>query len=344
MIASKATYLRVGLLLTAGLAAAIGLVLFLSRGEVRDGWKFESYFRESVQGLDVGAPVKFRGVTLGQVTDIGLVGALYPDAVSALPSQGADQSSFQLVVVRYTVDPKRTGRISDADRARVGELGLRSRLATQGITGLAYIELDFVNPTKFPIESVPWKPRDDVIPSMPSTIAQVQDAAQALLAKLQAVDFVMLTGGIQTVLNDLHAQLAGGELHDTFAEAKLLLRGLNATVEQANLPAVAADLKATSASVRKLLEGKQTTEMIRSASLAADRFAEAARKLPPLIDTLQTAVRRADNGVGDLQHDIAPVLRDARAAAANLRETTETLRRYPTSVLLGAPPPRESGR
>lgn len=344
MIANKSTYLRVGLLLAAGVAAAIGLVVFLSRGQVRDGWKIESYFRESVQGLDVGAQVKFRGVTLGQVTEIGLVSAVYPDAASADPANIARTSSYQLVVVRYTVDPKKAGVVPNPDTRTAGDVGLRARLASQGITGLAYIELDFVNPAQFPSEAVPWSPRDTVIPSMPSTIAQVQDAAQALLAKLQTVDVVRLTTVVQSVLDDLHNQLTGGDLRSTLTEAQNLLRTLRATVEQANLPALAADLKATSASVRNLVDGKQTRAMVGSAGQASDRLAEAARRLPALINSLDAAVKRADNGVGDLRQDLEPLMRDARAAAANLRETSETLRRNPSSVLFGAPPPRETSR
>lgn len=340
MTVDKSTFLRVGLLLVGGTVATIALVFFLNKDQVRDGLQFETYFRESVQGLDVGGQVKFRGVTLGQVTGIGLVSAMYPEAISSESS--LNQRSYQLVVVRFTVDPKKIGPSRDPRLA--AEQGLRARLASQGLTGLAYIELDFVDPTKFPVETVPWTPRQDVIPSMPSTIAQVQDAAQLLMGRLQNVDVEKLTTGVQLVLDDLHRQLTGGDTHATLVEAQSLLRVLRVSVEQANLPALAADLRASSTAVRNLVDGKQTREMIGSATLAADRMAAAANRLPALIQGLEAAVRRADDGVGDLRQDLAPLLRDARATAANLRETSEQLRRNPSGVLLGAPPPREVGR
>ncbi len=337
-MANKAIYLRVGLLLTVGIAAAIGLVLFLSRNQVRNGWNFESYFRESVQGLEVGAPVKFRGVTLGQVSTIALVSAEYPESMPNAQFGAA----YQMVVVRFTVDPKKAGKVPEPERAI--EIGLRARLASQGLTGLAYIELDFVNPRQFPAEKVPWTPVDDYIPSMPSTFAQVQDAAQSLLAKLQSVDFGRLAAGVQTLLDDLHTQLSDGDVHVTLAEAQALLKTLRVNLEQANLPAVAAELQATSGAVRGLVQGKQVNDLMSSATQAADRFAEAARRLPQLVNSLEATVKRADNGVGDLQRELDPILRDARTAVLNLRETTETLRRYPSSILLGAPPPRDNQR
>ena len=54
---------------------------------------------------------------------------------------------------------------------------------------------------------MPWTPDYDVIPSVPSTLAQVQDAAQNLLAKINAVDFAGLSRSVQAVLDDAHTLL-----------------------------------------------------------------------------------------------------------------------------------------
>ena len=104
----------------AGIAAAVALVLFLGRDRVSDGVRYETYFRESVQGLDVGAPVKFRGVTLGQVTEIGLVTTAY----MADQAVDARRPEARMVVVRWVIDPKRMGRVPD--QATAIDLGLRA--------------------------------------------------------------------------------------------------------------------------------------------------------------------------------------------------------------------------
>lgn len=323
---SRAVYVRVGAMLVAGICVAIGLILFLSRGEVREGWKFESYFRESVQGLEVGATVKLRGVTVGQVTDIALVTATYP---KQLPADTTDPS-YRMVVVRLTVDPKKVGPIQKLDQLVAD--GLRTRLASQGITGLSYIELDFVDPVQFPVEIVPWSPRDAYLPSMPSTIARVQDAAEAFVAKLQTVDFGKLSASAQIVLDDMHGQFTTGDAHAALAEAQGLMQDLRAMIAASNVPAIGAELQASAAALRGLAEGPETKTMIRAATLAAQR-------LQPALAALQTAVQHADSGIGDFQQDFAAILRDLRLVMANLRETSETLRRNPSAVLLGAPPP-----
>jgi paraquat-inducible protein B len=330
----RGSYLRVGLLIVIGIVGIVGFAVYLGGSRITDGARYETYFRESVQGLDVGAPVKYRGVTLGQVTAIGLVSAIY------MRDQPPDlrRATARLVYVRFLIDPSRVGRLpNEGDAVR---LGLRTRLASQGLTGLAYVEIDFADPAKFPVQDVPWTPQFTYLPSMPSTISQVQDAAQALLAKVNGVDLEHLSGSLQAVLDDVHGQLTTGDAHALLSEAAGLLGTLRTAVDKADLPGVASDLRTTLVAVRNTAGGKETRDLLAAATRATDRLSDAAAKLPALVAALQATVQRANNGTADIQADLVPVLRDARTAVQNLRDTTETLRRYPASVLLGAPPPR----
>jgi ABC-type transporter Mla subunit MlaD len=338
MSMARSTYLRVGLLVVVGAAVAIGLAMFLGGNRIHNGRVFESYFQESVQGLELGAPVKYRGVTLGRVTEIGLAATLY------FPNEPEDvrRPTYRLVYVRYIIDLSRIGQLTALENAV--HAGLRARLATQGITGLAYIELDFADPEKFPASTLPWTPQYGVIPTVPSTLAQVQDAAQALLTRISAVDITALSKAAQVVLDDMHTQLTTGDAHQALANSAALAETARVAVERADLPALSAELRGTAADLRRVVNGPQGRETMAAIARAADRVATAAARLPALVATLEAVARRAGNGLADLQSDVAPVLRDARAAAANLRDTTEQLRRYPAGVLLGGPPPKEEGK
>jgi paraquat-inducible protein B len=326
-------YLRVGLLIVGGIALLFGLIWFLGGGEISHGSLYESYFSESVQGLEVGATVKYRGVTIGRVTAVGLVSAEYGEDASL----DRERNIYRLVFVRYVVDTKRIGRMPDTQTAVA--LGLRARLASQGITGLSYLELDFVDPSRYPALNVPWTPKAEYIPSMPSTFSQVQDAAQQVLARLNRVDFDALVAQLTGVLTDLRSELTTGDVHNTLAEAATLLRTTTETVRAADLPGLTADLKRTSGSLRDTLQGEQMQKLIANASLAAERLASAEIRLPALIASLQATAQRAGNGTADLQQGLIPLLRDMQATAQNLREVTDSLRRYPAQVF-AQPPPR----
>lgn len=328
------THLRVGLMLLASLGLAVALVLFLGRNRVSDGLKFETYFRETVQGMDVGSPVRFRGVQLGQVTEMLLASAAYPETAGSV-----QETNNRLVVVRFVVDPQKLGRVPDTGEAV--RAGLRARLAAQGITGLVYLELDFINdPERSRPIPVTWQPALPVIPSMPSTISQVRDAAEEVAAKLRDVDLVRLAMSLQGLLDDARGQIGGGELRETLSEAALLLKALRGGAESADIPGLVSELRETVAALRNLAGGQQSRDLIAATTKSAERLSEAVTRLPALITSLETAVRRVNNGTADAQAELLPALRDARAAAASLRDTTETLRRNPGSVL-SAPPPRE---
>jgi len=332
---ARGAFLRVGLLVLGGIALVVGLIWFFGGNTLRGGSLYETYFRESVQGLEIGAPVKYRGVTVGRVTELGLVTAEYGSRTA--PAQ-IDRQTYRLVFVRFIVDPRRLGQMPDT--ALAVKLGLRVRLAAQGITGIAYLELDFADPTAYPAQAVPWQPKGDYIPSMPSTLLQVQNAAQQFLAKLNSIDINTLSTSLTGLVGDLRASLASGDVHLTLSQAAELLRTLDDTVKAADLPGLTADLRRTSGALHDLAQDRDLHRVIANAAVASDRLAAASARLGPLLGSLQATAQRADNGVADLQQGLLPILRDLQAAADNLRETTDELRRYPAQILLGSPPSR----
>jgi ABC-type transporter Mla subunit MlaD len=333
---ARALYLRVGVLILAGIALLLGLLWFIGGNRFRSGTVYESYFSESVQGLEVGAPVKYRGVTVGRVTDLGLVTAEYREGMAL----NLQKSTSRLVFARYELDTRRIGQLPDTTTA-VG-LGLRARLASQGLTGLAYLELDFVNPKQYPPLDVPWQPEAEYIPSMPSTLSQVQVAAENLLDKLNAMDLDKLGIEASGLLRDLRADIATGDVHTTLSEATALLRATHEAVTAADVPGLMADLRQTSGAVRNTVQGEKVQALLSNAGVAAARLADAAAKLPPLIAALQATTARIGNGTADVEQGVIPVLRDVQASAQNLRELTDLLRHYPAGAL-SEPPPHGGG-
>lgn len=337
MASMRKIQLSVGLMVVVGLGLLVGFVLFLTQNRLgRSDVMFETYIRESVQGLEVGSPVRYRGVAVGRVTEIGLAAAEY-----RRPEGEAFAAAFQLVVVRFAVSLTRVGDVPSTDDAVAA--GLRARLASQGITGVAYIELDFLDAERYPIPALPWTPRFPWIPAVPSTVAQVTSAAEMLLRQVQGIDFVGMAANINDLFLDLRRQTDTGEIAVALREAATLMQELRAIASATDVPGAVAELRATAGAIKNLTEGREVRETLSAMGAAAQDLRRATARLPGTIGQLDSSLRAARNATTDVQADLAPVLRDLRAATANLRETTEALRRSPSQALWGAPPPAPAG-
>ncbi|MFC7735148.1 MlaD family protein [Roseomonas sp. GCM10028921] len=331
--ATRKLYMRVGVLILAGIVLAVGFVLFFTAGKLgRNTQTYETYLRESVQGLDVGAAVRFRGVQLGQVTDIGLVATEYSP-----PENSPFSVAYQRVIVRFAID---LARLRDApDTEKAVQIGLRARLASTGITGVGYLELDFVDPERFPPENLPWKPDNPVIPAIPSTVAQVTSVAEQLALRISNLPIEQILGEISGLLTDLRRQVNEGEIAQASRSASDTLAILRQTVQDLNLPALSNDLRGTIAEARDLIGGPEVRGTLRNANAAMERLQAGMQRLPAAIAQVEGAARSVNNTVGDINADLTPTLRDLRAASGNLRDTTELLRRSPGATLLSPTPP-----
>jgi paraquat-inducible protein B len=336
MAKPRRLYVRVGVLLLAGIAMGVGFLLFLTAGQVgKSAEIFETYLVESVTGLEAGAPVRYRGVRIGQVTEIGLVNAEYrPD------SRTQAAAAFQLVLVRMALDPQRATVPNVEAAQRAVENGLRARLSSQGLTGVSYVELDFVDPERFPPRDVPWTPAYPVIPSMPSTVAQVQNAAEAVLARIQNAPIEEIMTNLASLTGALSGQTGdGGDLARTLHEAAETMTALRGAVAEADIGGTMKQLRGVASNLNGLTGGPEARRALSSIANAAEGLRTAVAQLPGAIQSLERTARSARGVTQDTNADLAPILRDLRAVASNLRDTTELLRRTPGAAILGAPPP-----
>ena len=337
---SKALYFRVGLMVLAGLAAIVGVTIWIGADRLRPaGERFETYFSESVQGLDPGAAVRFRGVQVGRVSDIGLAFNLYPEAMR---DTRMAEVAARLVVVRFEVDRNRIEMRGPAQQAETIAAGLRVRMSSQGLTGVTYLEADFLDPDRFPPLRVPWTPNYRVIPSAPSTLTQFQSQAEALLGELRQADLAGVVADLRGVLNVVREQMTTGEGYAALVGAADAMRSLDTTLQAAGPAAVDAvrETRDAAEALRKLLDGPLGGELTAaSASLRA-----ALARLPTTLATIESTARRLDGVGADANRDVGPLLRDLRATAENLRAITEQMRLYPSQFLFGQPPPRTEER
>jgi ABC-type transporter Mla subunit MlaD len=308
---SEARYFRVGLFVLAGIVLAVAAVVLVGGGSLLDRpVMMETVFDESVQGLDVGAPVKLRGVKLGTVRWIGFVGDEYRLAE-------ADVREASRVLVRMELTGS-DGALSDEQRARelsdLVERGLRLRLTPLGITGVSFVEADFVDVQRYPPPEISWTPEVLYVPSAPSTITQITSAADRLMRRIDRLDVEGLLTNLDRLLVNVNKAVEKADVDDVqrsvaelLGELQRTVEGLRGTLQQARVPAISEDVRAT------LREASATLVRMQ---LVLDRGGE----------------------------DLAATLENLRAATQNLRDVSETARSYPSYLLLGRPPAPEAER
>lgn len=223
---TRANYIMVGsfvLILAAGLVA---FVLWLAKFQFDVQFsRYDIQYEGSVTGLRVGSPVRYRGVNVGEVTNIGLDPA-HPDRVS----------------ITIEIDSKTPVR---ADTVATLEI--------EGLTGGLYVLLGETTLEAPPLEAKPGQPRP-VIASRRSSLQQVLQGAPELVQK---VDLLLARAG--DLLNDKNrAEFAALVTNlRTFSETLSAHRGdIGGLIGDAG--ATMRHLRDTSAALKDLADALQT--------------------------------------------------------------------------------------
>jgi len=274
------------------IAAAVGLVLagiVLGIHLVAPKTtSYHTYFDESVQGLDVGSPVKYRGVRIGAVDAIDIApDRRHVDVVLALGEAASEQLDL--------------GHLSPK---------LRTQLVVIGLTGLKYVEIDFADPEQYPPPVLPFSPSSQYIPSRPSLFTGLAADVDRLSHKLpEMADQVSATmTKIDRILDDVNEeQLVAriGESIDRIGAASDGVRRLAGHFDRARLPDQAAAMLGQATNVLRRVDGDHG--LVASAQRATDSVGDLGRSTLSATDDLGRTVRElgdAARAVRDLAEDL----------------------------------------
>jgi hypothetical protein len=147
---NSTNYWKLGAFVLGGIALAFAALVWLGAGDWnRKTRTIVTYFDESVQGLEVGAALKFRGVPVGTVSAITIAPDLRHVKVTA--------RVYEDVLQRLGLAGKGPVlREMEENRAP-----LRIQVASAGITGVKFLLVDYFDPRRFPVETLPFDPGPD---------------------------------------------------------------------------------------------------------------------------------------------------------------------------------------
>jgi paraquat-inducible protein B len=249
--------------------------------------RYVMYFRESVRGLSVGAPVTFFGVTVGEVTDVGLMFdpktldvrprvevVVYPERVVAqLPT--AQGARLQTLIKEQSVRHQFMRKL-------VEQRGLRAQLGTGSlVTGQRFVSLGYF--PKAPRVTISWDETPAELPTMLSTLPEIEEKLGRIIDRIEKMPLDAIGEDMKKALTSLDETLrdARGTIQrfDTNVTP-----ALKAALDDARTALGAADRMLTSTEANLTGPGAPGQVELRN---AMQELARAARSLRILADYLE---------------------------------------------------------
>ena len=195
---------KVGVFVIVSTSLALGGVIALGSGRLfKDTETIETSTTDSVNGLQIGSPVKYRGVPIGEVKSISFTDRYYPE-------QDRNSEEFDFgspVIIRMEVRLDVFGDLQSSlftkNIERGVTRGLRARLTSAGLTGGLFVDLDLTDPTQNTVPKLAYVPEYPFIPSAPSRLDQLIDRIQVISGNLAEVDFSSLASSLHTTIDNI---------------------------------------------------------------------------------------------------------------------------------------------
>ena len=323
---SSPSNFRLGLFVIAGVVLIVGGLLVLGAKSLFErSIVAQTILTESVNGLDVGAAVKYRGVTIGKISKIDIAGRQYdmhPDSSTSDRAGGAIVVEMALQLKAF---PNMDTAQIDKMIRRMSEDGLRARITTTGISGQAYLELDVLDPKVYPPPQIGFAPQGLYIPSAPSAIGQALDAVERLAIDMQKTNLPQVIAHYDQLATRATAAIDG--VNDVVQVNRPALKAA-----MADLPEITRRLRSTSARADEVLNDKRIDKLLASLPATGESASAA-------VSDLRALVQEARALLADDKDDLHSILEDLRRAAADAAVITDDAKQNPARVLFGQPPP-----
>ncbi len=323
----------IGAFVTAAIILLVGMILFFGSTTVlRQSARFILFFDQSVNGLQVGSPVKFRGVPVGSVERIMIRTEGQREDSTAIPviirvdrsrlekDLGVSELAFQPDTIQQSID-----------RGLVAQLNLESF-----ITGQLFVEFSFE-----PERLSTWRPHLEErvgiveIPTLASSLDQMTGDVAQLISDLGAVDLPRLNENVNRVLEHLAVVLEG-------IDSEGISQSVTGAADQVSALVGSEDFKKSVAAMHGAFDAIRATAAslnMKEGPLAdtvkqwTDQFSRTLEGLDRFVDDTGEMVKPDSS----LRYEFENTLRELSRAAQSVRLLTDYLERNPNALLTGRP-------
>jgi len=313
-MAAPTNHWKLGLFVVVGVVLTLATVAWLgARSLRREVVAYVSYFDESVQGLEMGSPIKFRGVTIGTVGRIDVA-----------PDRRHVEVTSELGVAELS----RLGLDAEGARKKLElAVDLRVQLVSMGLTGVKFLQLDFFPVADHPEPVLPFPIPENYIPATPSTIKNIEDSLVRTMNRIPelADQMASILGRVDGLLGDVQEKKLPEQMVATLDTANRILREAQRKIEQVEADKISkkaentlGGLEETVGRMNKLLARVDGDKgLLASVSRASDAIGDTARSA---------------DGLGA---ELEETLQAVQGAAKSIRKLTEALEQDPDMLVKG---------
>lgn len=363
---------KVGIFVLASVSLVLGGVIALGSGTLfKKTAIIETSTKVSVNGLQVGSPVKYRGVPVGEVSAIAFADRYYDGTGTGSKAFDFDSEVVIRMKVRLDVFGPEQTDLFTKDIERGVASGLRARLASAGLTGGLFIDLDLDRVGAAPAQLPPYTPDYPYVPNAPTKFDQMIDHVGVIARKLSEVDYVTIGAKLEKTIADVNSIVVGkvdpmlGEAKDFIAELRASNAEINSLLKSEEIARTLANIDAISADVRGIVGDGSTDlkagiaefpKLMKAASDAAERLDEILKsrrideilaglektsgELPPTVAEYRAVGQQLQQFLASESHEIRQLIEALRQTAENLEQVTGSARNDLGQTIFGAPPPR----
>jgi len=326
-MSKKINTTSIGLFIVSGVALGVsGLLLFSSSKMFSKSKDVIVYFNDSLNGLNEGAPVKYRGVTVGSVK-----------RVMIRFNQATNDMSMPVILevqdklVRERLGDKASKLFYEQGMEYRMKAGLRASLQTESlVTGVLYVDVR-INPNAPPPV---LHQLEKIYLELPTEPTQIQE----LFNNLASIDIRSLQTNLNNLITRLDSTVGQLKMTDVNAGVTNLLASVNRLVTDPNVTNTLAGLRPTLDQYREL-GAKVTTQIDSLANGVTNSLAEANHTLAQLRGAGENlrAMLAPDSPV---RNDLDLALTQLAGAAQSISSLADFLKQHPNALIAGREIPK----
>ena len=327
-----------GFTLAALALLAVGLLLF-GGGQFFNAQKirYVVFFDSSLNGLDIGAPVKMQGVKIGTVADISLL----VDPANGTVVVEIDRRSF--------LGPggmPLTGGLSHEQqkdsRDKLVAKGFRARLEMQSLlTGLLYVDLDKFADKPALFAGAQYQDLLE-LPSVPTTVDEIRNTTEDVVKKIKALPLDGIVHDFADTLKDIRGIVGSEEARRSTAALAKALEGMEKTLDtlNQNLGPLLKQTNQTIGNANGLVQDSRAMVQdvhrdMKPVLASADKTLAAATAALNKAQTALGSVQGAVEGSLGPDSSLNETLLALKDAARSIKNLTDYLERHPEALISG---------